>query len=57
MRGINKSHINSPGNKHLSMKKLVVHPSRKKYLEMKRQREIDAMVEFTRNQLMDSYDG
>ena len=30
---------------------------RKKYLEMKRQKEIDAMVELTRNQLMDRYDG
>jgi hypothetical protein len=54
MRGINKP---SQGNFPLSAKKITIHPRRKKYLEIKRQREIDAMVEFTRNQLMDRYNG
>jgi hypothetical protein len=57
MRGINKSYTSTQGNNLLSSKKIAVHPRRKKYLEIKRQREIDAMVEFTRNQLMDRYDG
>jgi len=55
MRALNKPYINTPGNNLLSTKK--VRPRRKKYRELKRQREIDALVEFTRNQLMDSYDG
>ncbi|MBT5868692.1 MAG: hypothetical protein HOH38_07635 [Nitrospinaceae bacterium] len=41
----------------LSIKQLVIHPRKNKYLKMMRQKEIDAMVEFTRNQLMDHYDG
>jgi len=32
-------------------------PTQEKYLEMKRQKEIDSMVELTRNQLVDRYDG
>jgi hypothetical protein len=57
MKGMNKSFTNNQGNNLISPKKIAVHPRRKKYLEIKRQREIDAMVEFTRNQLMDHYDG
>ena len=47
--------LNTPRNNPLPTRK--VRPRRKKYLELKRQRETDALVEFTRNQLIDSYDG
>ena len=47
--------LNTPRNNPLPTRK--VRPRRKKYLELKRQRETDAIVEFTRNQLIDSYDG
>ena len=57
MRGMNKPDIYIQTNNPLPTKMAAVHPSRKKYLEMKRQKEIDAMVELTRNQLMDRYDG
>jgi len=55
MRGINKPDINTQNRNSLPTKR--VHSRTKKYLKMMRQREIDAMVEFTRNQLMDRYDG
>ncbi len=58
MKGMNKHSIFKAQIKNsLPMKQVTVHPSRNKYLKMMRQREIDAMVEFTRNQLMDRYDG
>ena len=57
MRGMNKPDIYIQTKNPLAVKMVAVHPRRKKYLEMKRQKEIDAMVELTRNQLMDRYDG
>jgi len=57
MRGMNKPDIYIQTKNPLPVKMVAVHPRRKKYLEMKRQREIDAMLELTRNQLMDRYDG
>ena len=57
MRGMNKPDIYIQTKNPASVKMVAVHPRRKKYLEMKRQKEIDAMVELTRNQLMDRYDG
>jgi hypothetical protein len=57
MRGINKQDISTPRKKSAPMRHMMTHPSKNKYLKMMRQKEIDAMVEFTRNQLMDRYDG
>jgi hypothetical protein len=57
MRGMNKPDIYIQTKNPSPVKMVAVHPRRKKYLEMKRQKEIDAMVELTRNQLMDRYDG
>ena len=57
MRGMNKPEIYIQIKNPLPANRVAVHPRRKKYLEMKRQKEIDAMVELTRNQLMDRYDG
>lgn len=51
MRG--QPYVNTRRRVPLSAKRVLT----KKYLKMMRQREIDAMVEFTRNQLMDRYDG
>lgn len=55
MRGMKKPGINTHGRNSLPEKR--VHSRTKKYLKMMRQREIDAMVEVARNQLMDRYDG
>jgi len=55
MRGINKLAINTEGRNPLPAKR--VRARTKKYLKMMHQREIDAMVEIARNQLMDHYDG
>ncbi len=55
MKGMNKPDVNIQRRKSLPEKR-VFHPRIKKYLQMMRQREIDAMVELTRNQLMDRYD-
>ena len=49
MRGMNKPDIYIQTKNPLAVKMVAVHPRRKKYLEMKRQKEIDAMVELTRN--------
>ena len=57
MRGMNKPDIYIQTKNPSPVKMVAVHPRRNKYLEMKRQKEIDAMVELTRNQLMDRYDG
>lgn len=57
MRGINKPDLYSRSSNPLPSKNSRPQPRRKNYLDIKRQREIDAMVEFTRNQLMDRYDG
>ncbi|MBL7021431.1 MAG: hypothetical protein ISR86_12925 [Nitrospinaceae bacterium] len=53
MRGLNKPYVNTQRRLSLPTKRALT----KKYLKMMRQREIDAMVEITRNQLMDRYDG
>ncbi len=55
MRGINKQDVSTQRGNPLSTKKVQSHT--KKYLKMMRQREIDAMVEVTRNHLLDRYDG
>ena len=55
MRGINNPSVNIQKRSSLPAKK-VLYPRTKKNLQMMRQREIDAMVEVTRNQLMDRYD-
>ena len=55
MRGLNKPDVNSRRRNSLSAKR-VLYSRTKKYLKLMRQREIDAMVEMTRNQLMDRYD-
>ncbi len=55
MRGMNKPDVNIQRRNSLPEKR-VLHPRTKKYLQIMRQREIDAMVEVTRNQLMDRYD-
>jgi hypothetical protein len=57
MKVINKQDISTPRKKSAAMRHMMTHPSKTKYLKMMRQKEIDAMVEFTRNQLMDRYDG
>jgi hypothetical protein len=57
MKERNKSYINPKINNPLPAQKIVAHPHKQNYLKMKRQKEIDAMVEFTRYQLIDSYDG
>ena len=57
MRGMNKPDIYIQTKNPSPAKMVAVHPRRKKYPEMKSQKEIDAMVELTRNQLMDRYDG
>lgn len=55
MRGMNQPDLNTQTKSPLPVKK--VHPHTNNYLKMMRQREIDAVVEVTRNQLMDHYDG
>lgn len=55
MREMNKPIVNTQRRNPIHAKK--ISPHTKKYLKMMRQREIDAMVESTRNQLMDRYDG
>ena len=55
MRGINKPNLSIQRRNSLSTKK-ALYPSIRKNLKIMRQREIDAMVEITRNQLMDRYD-
>ncbi|MBT3185699.1 MAG: hypothetical protein HOG63_10420 [Nitrospina sp.] len=55
MKGMNQPNIHIQDRNPLPAKR--VRPRKKKYLEIKRQREIDAMVELTRNQLMDRYEG
>jgi hypothetical protein len=55
MKGMNKPDIHIQSRNPLPAKR--TRPRKKKYMEIKRQREIDAMVELTRNQLMDRYDG
>ena len=55
MRGMNNPNLNIQRRNSLPAKKFL-YPNKKKNLQMMRQREIDAMVEITRNQLMDRYD-
>ena len=55
MRGINKTDLSTQRRSPISTKK--IQPHTKRYLKMMRQREIDAMVEVARNDLMDRYDG
>jgi len=55
MRGINKANSCIQTRNPIVVKR--VHPRRKNYLKIMRQKEIDAIVELTRNQLMDRYDG
>ena len=56
MREMTQAHIDTQGRSRLPGQKIVARRRRKKYLIMMRQKEIDAMVEFTRNQLMDRYE-
>ena len=55
MKGMNKPEINIQGRNSIPSRR--ISRRTKKYLKIMRQREVDAMVEFTRNQLMDRYDG
>jgi hypothetical protein len=57
MKGMNKLTIIAIAHRPFIVKKAGIQLRKQKYLEMKRQREIDAIVEFTRNQLMDRYNG
>lgn len=56
MREITKARIDTHNRSQLPAQIIAARQRRKKYLSMMRQKEIDAMVEFTRNQLMDRYE-